>query len=103
MTTYTAPKMAKALGISTATFQKWETQFDNIAPQYDDKGNRYYIESDLATWQRVQQLIRERGMSVESARQEFDRLAALEEEKRAAIQKLKAIRGFLTQMAADFE
>jgi DNA-binding transcriptional MerR regulator len=96
--TYSPSQVAKQLGITTATFQKWEQHFTDLAAPADESGNRTYAAKELANWLRIQQLVKGRGLSLEVAKQEWARLQALDKQKVKIISKLRRVQSFLTEL-----
>jgi DNA-binding transcriptional MerR regulator len=99
--TYSASQFAKKIGTTNASFQKWEAHFEELLPALDAQGKRFYRDEDIARWSRVASLIKEQKMSLEEVSLQLAKEEQFAKQQEKAIKKLKNIRTFLTNMAAD--
>src|SRR3712207_3805758 len=61
-------EVSRQLNEEPATLRFWEREFPSLRPHYSRKGTRQYTREDIAKLRTVQHLLRERGLSIESAR-----------------------------------
>ena len=66
--TYRIGEVAELLNEKTYVLRYWETEFPQIAPTRSEKGQRLYSEADVSILKRIQQLLHEKGMTIEGAR-----------------------------------
>ena len=101
--TYTSNQFAKRIGISAPTFLKWEAHFTNLSPSFDAQGKRYYTDEDAKLWLRIVKMVKEEKMSLESIQALLCKEDLFKKEQSLAVQKLKNIRNFFTNMASDLK
>jgi len=78
----------------------WENEFDILKPKKNGKGNRLFRPEDVKNLQLIHHLIRERKYTMEGAK-EFLKNNKKAEEKFAAIESLKKLKGFLNELKAN--
>lgn len=85
-------ELSEQIGESAATLRHWETVFTHIQPKKNKKGNRLYDQTQVAAIQEIQQLVRQKGMTLQGAK---DFLAKKQmnnhQEAIASLEKLKTM------------
>ena len=76
---YKIGQAAALLNLNTSVLRFWETVFPQLAPRRTDSGQRFYTEEDMALLRRIQQLLHQKGMTIEGARRILDGSATLDE------------------------
>ena len=71
--------VAKSIGVNPSVLRFWETVFPQLTPRRTDSGQRFYTEEDMALLRRIQQLLHQKGMTIEGARRILDGSATLDE------------------------
>ncbi len=66
-------EIARKFNVSPSLIRYWEQQFDFIKPKKNAKGRRYYTRKDLDRFTVVYHLLKERGMTVQGAREYFEK------------------------------
>jgi DNA-binding transcriptional MerR regulator len=61
-------ELSKKIGESASTLRHWETVFTHIEPKKNKKGNRLYDQEQVAAIQEIQQLVRQKGMTLQGAK-----------------------------------
>ncbi len=91
---YQIGEVAALFGLSTSTLRYWESEFSNIKPKKNRRGERSYQKKDITEVDRVYTLVKERGFTIEGAKKELATAAGQsgQDEKAAVIKKLKEIR-----------
>lgn len=56
---------------SSSTLRFWEKSFPQLKPVKNSKGDRRYTESDIELLRRIQQLTRDKGFTIEGAREQL--------------------------------
>ena len=76
---YKIGQAAALLNLNTSVLRFWETVFPQLTPRRTDSGQRFYTEEDMALLRRIQQLLHQKGMTIEGARRILDGSATLDE------------------------
>jgi DNA-binding transcriptional MerR regulator len=95
---YTIGEVAQMLGVSTSMIRFWEKEFDILKPKKNAKGNRLFRPNDVENIKTIYHLVKERGFTLQGAR---DKLAKNKQdviEKASVVDGLKRIRTFLTDV-----
>lgn len=65
---YSISEVAEMFGISESSLRYWEKEFSNIRPTKAGRGIRQYSKEDIEEVRRVHHLVKERGMTLQGAR-----------------------------------
>ncbi len=90
---YTIGEVARELDLTTSLIRFWETEFREIAPRKNRKGNRVYTPKDIDTLRKIRYLLKEQKYTIKGAK---DRMRtdqeSIEEEilTKETLQKLKS-------------
>jgi len=95
---YTIGEVADELGVATSLIRFWEGEFDNIKPKKNRKGNRQFTKEDLQNIKLIYHLVKEKGYTLQGARDCIANGGADSTDKMEAIEKLKSLRGFLVEI-----
>ena len=57
--------------VSEPTLRFWEKEFNEISPQKNDKGTRFYLQEDIEQIRLIYYLLKKRGMTISGARQKL--------------------------------
>lgn len=68
---YTIGEVAEMLHENSSTLRFWEKSFPQLKPVKNSKGDRRYTESDIELLRRIQQLTRDKGFTIEGAREQL--------------------------------
>lgn len=68
---YTIGEVAKAFGVNTSLIRFWEKEFEIINPKKNAKGSRKFSKEDVNTLELIYHLVKERGFTLEGARQKL--------------------------------
>jgi DNA-binding transcriptional MerR regulator len=90
-------EVSRMFNVNASTIRFWETEFNVIKPHRNKKGTRLYTQADIDNLKLIYHLIKERGYTLEGARQEL-RNYRKASDKFEAIQSLQRIRKFLTEL-----
>ena len=83
---YSIKEVAASLGEPESTLRYWEDEFpDVISPNRNDRGVRFYKDSDIENVRMVRYLIRDCGLTLDGVRKK------LKNNKDATIKKAKVI------------
>ena len=98
----TAAQLAKLLGVSTATFQKWQSFFSGLAPTSEDKkGKAIYKNTDTESWKIIANLIQKEKLTLEEAQATYLKKRDFELTRQSHLENLAKVKLFLQQLQAD--
>ena len=66
---YNIGEVAKAFEVNTSLIRFWEKEFDIIKPKKNAKGNRKFTTDDIKNFELIFHLVKERGFTLEGAKQ----------------------------------
>ena len=95
---YSIGEVAKEFGVATSLIRFWESEFDNINPGKNKKGNRQYTKEDLKNVQLVFHLVKEKGHTLAGAKEIIKNGKNKAEDKVDALGSLKKVRSFLVEL-----
>lgn len=99
---YNIGEAAKMFKVATSLVRYWESEFDILNPDKDEKGNRFYTEQDIEDLRLIFHLVKERGFTLQGAKQELEsRENHIREELNIKNELLK-VRSFLTDLKNQF-
>jgi DNA-binding transcriptional MerR regulator len=97
---YTIGEVAEMFAVNASLIRFWEKEFDAIRPAKNKKGNRLFTAADIKTFKTIHYLVKERGFTLEGARQHMRDNRRKIEDNVEVIEKLKSIRLFLSELKA---
>lgn len=68
---YKIGEVAKAFAVNTSLIRFWEKEFDIIKPKKNAKGNRLFTAEDIKNFKLIFNLVKERGFTLEGAKQKL--------------------------------
>jgi len=98
---YNIKEVAELIGVSETLLRYWEKEFPNIKPQKGNRGVRQYTKDDIAQVKLVHHLVKERGLTLQGARDAIKRDKGNEgttAKKIDVINRLKSIRDELQEI-----
>ena len=98
---YTIGEVAEELGVATSLIRFWEGEFDNIKPKKNRKGNRQFTKEDLQNVKLIYHLVKEKGYTLQGARDFISSGADVATDKMEMIESLKKIKAFLTDLKKE--
>ncbi len=99
---YSISEVAKMFNVSETLLRFWETEFDNIRPRKAGRGIRQYTKEDIEEVRTVYHLVKERGMTLQGARDMMKRDKAGTNKQIEVIERLKNIRDELQAINKEF-
>ncbi|MEY3444005.1 MAG: hypothetical protein RLZZ519_2286 [Bacteroidota bacterium] len=95
---YTIGEVADMLDVKPSLIRFWETEFTQLSPRKNRKGNRTYTESDIEMLKTIYYLVKERKFTLKGAQDKLKQNPKdLEYEQRTRETLLK-VRGFLAEL-----
>ncbi len=95
---YSIGEVAELFDVSRSLIRYWESEFDNIRPQKNARGERRYTKSNIEQIKLVYELVKERGFTIAGAKQELKERREYRRERDAVVGRLKELRGFLEKL-----
>lgn len=98
---YSIGEVADMFGVNTSLIRYWENEFDNIQPSKNKKGNRLFTKEDIDQVRLVYYLVKERGMTLQGARQKIKGNKGEVVEELKVVERLKKIRQLLVEIKEE--
>lgn len=95
---YTIGEVAAYFDVNASLIRFWEKEFDVIKPQKNKKGNRLFTKKDIDNLKLIHHLVKERGFTLEGARQKLKENPASAEKESELADRLKKVRSFLVEL-----
>lgn len=95
---YTIGEVADDLGVATSLIRFWESEFDIISPKKNRKGNRQFTKEDIKHIKLIYHLVKERGYTLNGAREFIKNDVGAAMDKIELIESLKSLKTFLVEM-----
>ena len=65
---YTIGEVAKHFNVNTSHIRFWEKEFDVLKPKKNKKGNRLFTKQDIDNLQKIYQLVKVEGYTLDGAK-----------------------------------
>jgi len=95
---YSIGEVATKLNVATSLIRFWETEFDQIKPKKNKKGNRMFTKADIEVLETIHHLVKERGFTLQGAKEFLKNDKKKVETDIEMIHSLKEIRKFLIEI-----
>ena len=89
---YTIGEVAKAFEVNTSLLRYWEKEFKEIQPKKKTSGVRKYTPQDVQNIKLIYHLLKEKGMTIEGAKNKLKDSKSSEENKMDVLKKLERIK-----------
>ncbi len=100
---YSIGEVAELLGVSQSLIRFWETEFEQLQPKKNRKGNRMYTPANIEQLRTIYHLVKERGYTLKGAREMLKSKAPVVDKQLAVRESLLKIKSFLTELKADLD
>lgn len=91
---YTIGEVADMFDVNTSLIRFWEKEFPQLQPRKNARGNRVYTKKDLELFRKIHHLVKERGYTLEGAKQAFKQ-SGNAHQKSIVVERLMRIRAEL--------
>lgn len=98
---YAIGEVAEMFNVNTSLIRFWEKEFDIIKPKKNKKGNRLFTKQDIDNFHLIFHLVKERGFTLEGAKNKLKSSKKETTDNFEIIQKLKNIRSFLLELKEE--
>ena len=95
---YSIGEVAEMFAVNASLLRHWETEFDTIRPKKNRKGERQYTQKDVETIRLIYGLVKDKGFTLQGAKDFMKTKNQQEAEKGAVIESLEKLKGFLTDL-----
>ena len=100
---YTIGEVAEMFQVSKSLIRFWENEFDSLRPHKNSKGDRRFTPQNIRQFELIHELVKERGFTLEGAKQEIKRQQKFQKKKSEMLNSLQEVRAFLEQLRAQEE
>jgi DNA-binding transcriptional MerR regulator len=95
---YTIGEVSEMFDVNASLIRFWEKEFSAIRPTKNKKGNRLFTAADLKIFKTIHHLVKERGFTLEGARQQLRDNRKKSDSDAELVEKLKSIRQSLVDL-----
>ena len=95
---YTISEVAVMFDVSKSLIRYWEQEFEVLKPSKTASGERKFTPSDIELFQKIYQLVKVRGFTLNGAKVELQKEKKERREKKALLKTLKNIRQMLLKI-----
>ncbi|NLX80595.1 MAG: MerR family transcriptional regulator [Proteiniphilum sp.] len=100
---YNLKEVADHFAVNTSLLRFWEKEFDNIKPKKTQGGARQFTKEDIMEVELVYNLVKERGMTLDGAKQVLKTNKDGESKRIEAIERLKKVKKELLNLETEFD
>ena len=98
---YPIGEVAQMFEVSVSSIRYWEKEFDILKPKKNKKGNRMFTKKDVDNLRIIYHLTKERGFTLEGAKNKLRENKADTIDNVEIINHLKSIRQFLVEFREE--
>jgi DNA-binding transcriptional MerR regulator len=95
---YSIGEVADMLEVKPSLIRFWETEFPQLAPKKNRKGNRAYTEADIDLLRQIYYLVKERKFTLKGALEKLKQNPKDLEYQYKTRETLLKVRGFLAEL-----
>lgn len=89
---YAIGEVAEMLQVAPSVIRYWESEFQQIHPAKNSKGERKYTVKDIEMIQHIYHLVKEKGFTIEGAKKELDHEKQVKKDKNVLLHKLQNLK-----------
>jgi len=98
---YKIGEVADMFAVNVSLIRFWEKEFEILKPKKNNKGNRMFTKKDVDNLTIIYHLVKERGFTLEGAKQKLKENKGDTIDNIEIVNKLKDIRGFLVRLREE--
>jgi len=95
---YTIGEVAKELDLTTSQIRFWETEFKEVKPKKNRKGNRVYTPADIVVLRRIHYLLKVKQYTISGAKEKLKQDHTEIDQEIKLQQTLLKLRTFLLEL-----
>lgn len=100
---YSIGEVASMFGVTETLLRFWEKEFPTIKPKKAGRGIRQYSQSDIDEIRKVHHLVKDKGMTLDGARNVIKRNKNVPNINAEVISRLRAIRDELQEIGKELD
>jgi DNA-binding transcriptional MerR regulator len=98
---YSIGEVSSMFNVNTSLIRFWEKEFDVLKPKKNNKGNRLFTERDVTYLHMIYHLVKEKGYTLQGAKDELKNNHQEVETKVALLATLQHVKNFLTGLDSE--
>lgn len=95
---YSISEVAEMFGVANSLIRFWEGEFEQLRPHKNSKGERRFTLQNIEQLQAIYELVKERGFTIEGARNEMSHQLKWQQEKADMLKRLEKLRAGLLEI-----
>lgn len=95
---YSIGEISDMFGVSKSLIRYWETEFSILKPHKNSKGDRRYTKENIDQLQLIFDLVKNRGFTIEGAKNEIKQNKDLIKQRQAVLHKLINLKAELQKL-----
>lgn len=95
---YSIGEVAAMFSVAPSLIRFWESEFELLRPKKGKTGNRLFTQKDIDNLRMVYHLVKERGYTIQGARELLKTKGPQTKDKVDILQSLEKIRAFLVEV-----
>lgn len=100
---YNIQEVADHFALNVSTLRFWEKEFESIRPKKTAGGSRQFTREDIQQVEIIFHLLREKGMTIDGARQSLKTRKDAEEKRVETLRRLREMKKELELLQSEFE
>ena len=100
---YSIKEVADHFAVNISLLRYWEKEFPNINPKKTKGGTRQYTKDDVMEIEVVYRLVKEKGLTLDGARQALKTNKTAEDIRMETLTRLQNLRKELLQLEEEFD
>ncbi len=100
---YSIGEVASMFGVTETLLRFWEKEFPSIKPQKAGRGIRQYSQSDIDEIRKIHHLVKDKGMTLDGARNVLKRNKNVPSINAEVIRRLRNVRDELQEIGREFD
>jgi DNA-binding transcriptional MerR regulator len=98
---YTIGEVADMFNVSKSLVRFWEQEFVVLKPHKNRKGERLFTPKNIAQFELIYHLVKERGFTLNGAKREIKARRQLQKQKEKILKKLKQVKRGLEDLREE--
>lgn len=98
---FTIGEVAEEFNVATSLIRFWESEFSILNPKKNKKGNRQFTKSDIQKLQLIYHLVKERGFTLQGAKDMLENNPDELQDKMGMIASLHNVKEFLIKLKEE--
>jgi len=97
---YSIGEVAEMFDVNSSLIRFWEKEFPQLQPKKNNRGNRVYSKKDLELFKKIHHLVKEKGFTLDGAKNALKKKVNLIDEEATIQDKLLHLRSELLSIAS---